>query len=82
MRAALAILVLLGGCAAQAQQAERITAEGLDVLENTSQVALTTCRQYLGGTVRVGPLLEWIRTDEQRAAYSLLFGGDQLELPE
>ena len=69
------------GCAAQAEQADRFVGEGLDVLENTSRVAVNTCRQYLGTTARVGPLLEWINTDERRAAYQVLFSADALTLP-
>ncbi len=69
------------GCASQAEQADRFVGEGLDVLENTSRVALNTCRQYLGGTVRVEPLLEWLDSDEKRQAWTLLFSADTLTLP-
>lgn len=74
-------LLLLAGCASQAEQANRFVGEGLDVLENTSRVAVNTCRQYLGSTARIGPLLEWIDTEERRAAYQVLFSADTLTLP-
>ena len=74
-------LLLLAGCASQAEQADRFVGEGLDVLENTSRVAVNTCRQYLGTTARVGPLLEWIDTDDKRAAYQVLFSAESLTLP-
>ena len=79
---ALLIILLLGGCAAQAETAERFAGEGLDVLENTSRVAVNTCRQYLGRTARIGPLFEWIKTPEQRQAFTLLFSSTSPVLPE
>ena len=78
---ALVVALVLGGCAAQAEQADRFVGEGLDVLENTSRVAVNTCRQYLGSTARIGPLLEWIDTDDKRAAYQALFSDEPIALP-
>ena len=76
-----ALAALTGACAAQAERADRFAGEGLDVLENTSRVAVNTCRQYLGSTARIGPVLEWIDTDEKRGAYQILFSAEPLALP-
>ena len=76
-----ALAVMASGCAAQAERADRFAGDGLDVLENTSRVAVNTCRQYLGSTARVGPLLEWIDTAEEREAFKLLFSGGDINLP-
>lgn len=83
MRQIIAALAVAGltGCSSTLAEVEQVGSESFDALEGSSNLGVRACKRYLGGTARVGPLLEWLDTEEKRNAWLALFSEPPTPLP-